>query len=151
MALTVKQQRFVEEYLVDLNATQAAIRSGYSAKTAGSIGQENLTKPEIAAAIAEARAKLVERTQINAEMVINELHKIAFANMADFVQVDADGNPRLDWSGFASQKSAALEHVKVEYFKDRCGHDTGAVRCVTIKLSDKHAALLALGQHLGIF
>ena len=53
--LTPKQQRFVEEYLIDLNATQAAIRAGYSKHTAHSIGHENLSKPEIVAALAEAR------------------------------------------------------------------------------------------------
>lgn len=58
MALTDKQRRFVEEYLVDLNATQAAIRAGYSKKTAGQIGDENLRKPEIAKAVQEEQENL---------------------------------------------------------------------------------------------
>lgn len=55
--MTAKQKRFCDEYLIDLNATQAAIRSGYSAKTARKIGQENLTKPDIKAYIAERMAE----------------------------------------------------------------------------------------------
>ena len=71
--LTPKQQRFVEEYLIDLNATQAAIRAGYSEKTAKEIGAENLTKPNIAQAIKEAQAKLSNKAQLTVEMVVNGL------------------------------------------------------------------------------
>ena len=70
IAMTPKQQRFVQEYLVDLNATQAAIRSGYSKKTARFIGAENLTKPNIAAAIAAAVAKRSERTEVTQDYVL---------------------------------------------------------------------------------
>jgi phage terminase small subunit len=75
--LTEKQQRFVEEYLIDLNATQAAIRAGYSAKTASAIGFENLRKPEIVAAVAKAQGKLSERTAITQEVVLAGLHREA--------------------------------------------------------------------------
>ena len=75
--LTPKQQRFVEEYLIDLNATQAAIRAGYSEKTAKSIGQENLTKPDIAKAIQEAQESLSNKTQLTVDMVVNGLLKEA--------------------------------------------------------------------------
>lgn len=71
--LTPKQQRFVEEYLIDLNATQAAIRSGYSEKTAAAIGAENLIKPNIAKAIAEAQEKLSNKAQVTVEMVVQGL------------------------------------------------------------------------------
>src|SRR5215471_8168501 len=67
--LTPKQARFVAEYLIDLNATQAAIRAGYSAKTAGAVGSENLTKPEIASAIAEAQAAQFQRLALDADEV----------------------------------------------------------------------------------
>lgn len=73
MALTNKQQRFVDEYLIDLNSTQAAIRAGYSEKTAYSIGNENLSKPEIKAAIEESQAKTADRLQITKESLIQDL------------------------------------------------------------------------------
>ncbi|WP_431321665.1 terminase small subunit [Rhizobium sp. YTU87027] len=80
MPLTPKQERFVEEYLIDLNATQAAIRSGYSKKTAGSVGAENLTKPEIQAALSAAQNARSERTEITADMVLEQWWKLATAD-----------------------------------------------------------------------
>ena len=71
--LTPKQQRFVEEYLIDLNATQSAIRAGYSAKTAQEIGSENLSKPMVAKAITEAQEKLSNKAQVTVEMVVQGL------------------------------------------------------------------------------
>ncbi|WP_213431657.1 terminase small subunit, partial [Paenibacillus dendritiformis] len=76
MALTAKQKAFVQEYLIDLNATQAAIRAGYSAKTARKIGAENLTKPDIQKAIQEAMERREKRTEITQDRVLQELAKI---------------------------------------------------------------------------
>jgi len=77
VALTSKQQQFVHEYLIDRNATQAAIRAGYSAKTAYSIGDENLRKPEIAQAMEAATAKQAERLELTADDVKREAWAIA--------------------------------------------------------------------------
>jgi phage terminase small subunit len=79
--LNLKQRRFVEEYLVDLNGTQAAIRAGYSKHTAQVIASENLSKPMIAAAIAKRHQALSERTEITQEAVLKELAKIGFAEI----------------------------------------------------------------------
>jgi phage terminase small subunit len=84
--LTPRQQRFVEEYLIDLNATQAAIRAGYSPKTAYSIGHENLRKPEIEAAIAYAVFERSQKTGITAERVLEELWDIATADPNELVE-----------------------------------------------------------------
>lgn len=75
--LTIKQERFVEEYLIDLNATQAAIRAGYSERTAKEIACENLTKPNIAEAIQKARSSMSERALVTQEMVVKGLLKEA--------------------------------------------------------------------------
>lgn len=83
MALTVKQQRFVEEYQIDFNATQAAMRAGYSKKTAVKIGSENLTKPDIQKAIQEAMRKISERTEITQDEVVRELKKVAMKEASD--------------------------------------------------------------------
>lgn len=71
--LTDKQQRFIDEYLIDLNATQAAIRAGYSAKTAAVIGAQNLIKLNIADAIAKAQEKRSERTEVSQDYVIKTI------------------------------------------------------------------------------
>ena len=81
--LTPKQQRFVEEYLIDLNATQAAIRSGYSEKSAQEIGAENLSKPMVAKAIQEALQERKERVQIDADYVLKRLVEIDQMDVLD--------------------------------------------------------------------
>lgn len=87
LGLIPKQQKFVDEYLVDLNATQAAIRAGYSANTAAEQGYENLRKPHIQLAIAEARKAQQERTQITADRVVTEAWNQMTADARELVQV----------------------------------------------------------------
>lgn len=83
MALTKKQKAFIQEYLVDLNATQAAIRAGYSKKTAYSIGQENLSKPEIRQALQEAQKRREKRTEVTQDYVIAKLREIVEKDASD--------------------------------------------------------------------
>lgn len=83
MSLNEKQKRFVLEYLIDLNATQAAIRAGYSKKTAYSMGQQNLKKPEIQKAIQAKQNKLQHKLEITQERVLGELAQVAFAKASD--------------------------------------------------------------------
>lgn len=138
--MTAKQKRFIEEYLIDLNATQAAIRAGYSPDTAKAIGSENLTKPDIRAQIDRAMAERSKRTGVNAERVIRELAKIAFVNATEVIDpttatVKEDALP---------EDTAAIQSVKVKTF----GED-GLER--EIKMADKLKALELLGKHLGMF
>lgn len=149
--LTPKQQRFVDEYLIDLNATQAAIRAGYSARTAEKIGSENLRKPGISAAITERRAKIAAKLEVTQERIAEELAKIGFANMQDYMRSGPDGDPFLDFSNLTRDQAAALAEVTVEDFKDGRGEDARDVRRVKFKLHDKRAALVDLGKHLGMF
>lgn len=83
MALTAKQQRFVEEYLVDLNATQAAIRAGYSEKNADKIGSELLGKTGVAEAVQEAMAKRSAKTGLTAEKVLADLEELRKMALSD--------------------------------------------------------------------
>ena len=89
--LTPKQAAFVEHYIVDLNATQAARRAGYSPKTAQAIGAENLTKPVIAAAIQKAMNARTERCEISADKVLNELAVVGFASKEDIKAWNTNG------------------------------------------------------------
>lgn len=135
-----KQKRFCEEYLIDLNATQAAIRAGYSAVSANKIAAENMAKPDIGAYIAKAMAERSKRTGINADRVLTELAKIAFVNAADVIDA-SDATLRED---AAPEDLAAIQSVKVKTF----GED-GLER--EIKMADKLKALELLGKHLGMF
>ena len=149
--LTPPQERFVAEYLVDLNATQAARRAGYSEKTAGAIGHELLGKPHVAEAIAKRREKLAAKLEITTERVLRELALLGFANMQDYMRAGADGDPVLDFSKLTREQAAALVEVTVEDFKDGRGEDARDVRRVKFKLADKRAALVDIGKHLGMF
>lgn len=138
--MTKKQKRFIEEYLIDLNATQAAIRAGYSPDTAKSIGSENLTKPDIQARIAKAMAERSRRTGVNADRVVMELAKIAFVNANDVIDMETATVK----AGALPEDTAAIQSVKIKTF----GED-GLER--EIKMADKLRALELLGRHLGMF
>lgn len=97
MALNKKQQTFVDEFLIDLNATQAAIRAGYSEKTAGQIGDENLKKPEIATAIREAQDARAERTKIDADYVLKRLGDIDQMDALDILDNAGNIRPIKEW------------------------------------------------------
>lgn len=148
--LTPKQARFVEEYLVDLNATQAAIRAGYSRDTAHSIGHENLSKPEIQAALSESMAERSQRTEITADRVLRELAKIGFS---DIRQMFTEGGGLRRVECLDDEAAAALSSVEVVTRRvpgsDR--DDPEYENVTKIKLWDKRAALVDIGRHLGMF
>ena len=141
--LSAKQERFCEEYLIDLNATQAAIRSGYSVNSAGSIGSENLEKPEIRARIDAALAERSKRTGINADRVLRELGRIAFVNAVDVINMQ-DATVKGDAE---RDDTAAIASVKVKVIPGEYGD--GVER--EIRLADKLKALELCGKHLGMF
>jgi len=93
MNLTLKQQRFVEEFLVDWNATQAAIRAGYSKKTAYSVGWENLRKPEIQEALQKRKKAISEKTGLTTEKIIERNEEIIRWAMQLVPVLDAAGKP----------------------------------------------------------
>lgn len=143
MALTKKQKAFVEEYLIDLNATQAAIRAGYSTRTAYSIGDENLRKPEIKSAIDKALAERSKRTGISADRIMLELAKLGFVNPTDVINMD-DATIR----GQANREdTAAISSVKVKIIPT----EDGPIVEREVKTYDKIRALELMGKHLGIF
>lgn len=146
MALTPKQKRFVAEYLVDLNATAAAKRAGYSQKTAHSIGQENLTKPEIQSAIQEAQTERQQRTEITQDMVLREAAKLAFFDIRKMF--DKNGKP-LDITELDDDTAAALVGLDVQDISDNDGDYVGFVK--KYKMADKLRALELLGKHTGAF
>ena len=114
--LTPKQERFVQEYMVDLNALQAAIRAGYSKDTAGVIGHENLKKPYIQAAIARARQEQQQRTQITADSVVKELAQVAFADARDLVQHIVGSCRHCHGEGFKWQRTVSeMNHDREQW------------------------------------
>ena len=141
--MNVKQKRFCAEYLVDLNATQAAIRAGYSPASAGSIGYELRKKPDIRARIDKGIAEQERRTGINADRVLRELGRIAFVSAPDLVNMD-DATLK---DGASADDLAAIASVKVKTIPGPMGD--GFER--EIRLADKLKALELIGKHLGMF
>lgn len=139
-ALTKKQKLFVEEYLIDLNATQAAIRAGYSPDSARQSGSDNMNNPYIRTHIDKAMAERSKRTGVNADRVVQELAKIAFINAVDVI----DAKTATVKEDALPEDTAAIQSVKVKTF----GED-GLER--EIKMADKLKALEMLGRHLGMF
>jgi len=141
--VTDKQKRFCEEYLVDLNATQAAIRAGYKSDTAGAIGAENLKKPLIRAHIDAAMAERSRRTGINQDRVLRELARIAFVQAPKLINLD-DATLKDDAT---EDDAAVIQSVKVKSIPTSDG--MGVER--EIRLADKLKALELLGKHIGMF
>ena len=150
--LTKKNEVFCEEYLIDLNATQAAIRAGYSVESAGSIGSELLKKPEIRARIEKAMAERSKRTGINADRVLRELGRIAFVDPSDVIDLDtAEVKPDA-----SKDDLAAIAGMKVKYVPHKDFDDDGEPIIEQaiereVKLCDKLKALEMCGRHLGMF
>ncbi len=141
--MTPKQERFVHEYLVDVNATQAAIRAGYSKKTAQEQSSRLLSNVMVSAAIAKEMKLLAEKTGVTAEKVIADLALIGFANMGDYLNLSDPEHPRIDISNLTPEQASVIAEVTYE--------KRGIQRRVKIKLHDKLNALVNLGKHLGLF
>lgn len=147
-ALNPKQERFVAEYLVDLNATQAAIRAGYSPKTAGVQAFDLLKKPEIAAALERQRNQHAKNTGLTVERVLQEAMRLAFFDIRKLT--DAEGNP-IPINQLDDDTAAAIQGLELATERVR-GDDAGAETVVRkYKIADKNAAVERLFKHLGLF
>lgn len=149
MALTAKQERFVAEYLVDLNATQAAIRAGYSEKTAYAIGQQNLKKLEIQAAIQAAMDQRSKRVEITQDRVLQEYARLAFFDPRKLFM--ENGKPK-DINELDDDTAAALVGLDVMEEYEGTGESREFVGYTKkYKIANKLGALDSLGKHLGMF
>ena len=163
MALTDKQKRFCEDYLIDLNATQAAIRAGYSPKTAEQTASRLLRNVKVQEYIAKRQKELSRSTEITQERVIKELALIAFSNNADYahvvekkLQVEAGGAlvDVLDKDG-KPVTYRTVEPVLTEELTEEQKRALAVIKKgrdgLEVKSCDKVKALELLGKHLGIF
>jgi len=140
--------------MINLNASAAAIRAGYSPKTARFIGHENLTKPNIQAAVTEARIRLAKRSEVTLDWVVAQYMKIASATIFDYLDVHPDGSvtPKMEnilrdlGTGVAEYSE---DEVRVESVKS--GQIRIVKRHIKLRLANRLTALQALGRHLGMF
>lgn len=136
--MTPKQQQFVREYLIDLNATQAAIRAGYAKRSAGQQADDLLKNPEIAAAVQQGMDRRAKRTDITADRVLTEIAHMAFYDPADIASKPMSG------PGDIANLPESVRRAIVGWGWDKQGN-------FTLKLSPKTPALDQLGRHLKLF
>lgn len=159
--LNPKQQRFVEEYLIDRNATQAAIRAGYAAGSAHVAGARLLTNDKIKFAVKAANTLKAKELTVSKEMVVAELAKLAFSDITDFLEVIELEDPHSEVdpiSTLPEKPSRKLKYVDVFTTEGMPKIKTAAIQSIKqtkdgieIKLHDKGKALEMIGRHLGIF
>lgn len=140
---TDKQRVFCEEYLVDYNATQSAIRAGYSPKTANEQGARLLANVSIRAYIDKALAEQSKRTGINADRVLRELAKVGFVNATDVIDFDSATLK----TNISPEDSATIQSVKIKTIPTEDGNIVER----EIKLCDKIKALELLGKRYALF
>ena len=136
----LREARFVQEYLVDLNQTAAARRAGYSTTNATDQGRVLLQKPDIRAAIAIAEAERAERTQITADCTLLEIARLAFADVTTILHEDGTLKPVQDWP-IAVKKAVTAVKVRT--------NATGTA-ITEVKIADKSKMLTLLARHLGL-
>ncbi|HAN5210270.1 terminase small subunit [Escherichia coli] len=143
MALTDKQEMFCREYLIDLNATQAAIRAGYSAKTANRTASENMSKPDIQFRISELKAQRNDSVGINAEYVLNRLIEIDQMDVLDILLQNGELKPIKDWPKVWRTTLSGMDVVEM------VSADSAAL-LKKIKWPDKVKNLELLGRHVSV-
>lgn len=144
MALTDKQEMFCREYLIDLNATQAAIRAGYSEKTARALGCENLTKPDIQTRIAELKAQRNDRVEVDADYVLKRLFDIDQMDVLDILTEAGDLKPVAQWPKVWRTTLSGFDVMVMGGEEDTAG------LLKKIKWPDKVKNLELLGKHISV-
>ena len=152
MKLPPMQDRFVDEWLIDFNGTQAAIRAGYSERSARSIAGRLLTKDNIQAEISRRQKDLQRRTEVTQERVVTELARVAFADATDYARVETrmiekDDGTEVSYQTVTLKNTAELSP---EQRAAIAGIKQGA-NGIEVKLCDKIKALELLGRHIGMF
>jgi len=147
MALTDKQEMFCREYLIDLNATQAAIRAGYSDNTARKIGSENLTKPDIAQRIIDLKSSRNERVEINADYVLRRLVEIDEMDVLDILKDDGGLKMVHEWPKIWRTTLSGLDILTTVTNFDETTMENILKK---IKWPDKVKNLELLGKHISV-
>lgn len=145
----VKYEKFAQELAKQASQSDAYVAAGY--KRNDSHASRLARNGKVKARVAELVAAGAEKAEIEVADVLRELAKIGFANMQDYIGVTTDGDPFVAIGAMTRDQAAAVSQITVEDYKDGRGEDARDVRKVTFKLSDKRAALVDIGKHLGMF
>lgn len=144
--------RFAQEYVIDLNGTRAATAAGYSPKTAKEQASRLLTKVSVRRAVDNLLAKRASKLELKAEHIVEELRRLAFSNMMDYMEIDENGKPcGLNMSNLTRDQAAAIQEITEDTTGGSGDGERRLVLRTKFKLSDKAKNLELLGRHLGMF
>jgi phage terminase small subunit len=147
-----QRQLFAREYVIDLNGTRAAIAAGYSAKTADVKASQLLAEVKVQRLVDGLLSKRASKLELKAEQVVEELRRLAFSNMMDYMEIDEDGQPRgLNLSNLTRDQAAAIQEVSEDTTGGQGDGERRLVLRRKFKLADKRGSLELLGRHLGMF
>jgi phage terminase small subunit len=146
-AITPRQQRFVDEYLIDLNATQAAVRAGYSARTANEQGARLLAKVSVAAALRAAQAARSDRTKVDADWVLNRMVEKEGADIADIYDDSGRLRPIREWPAIW-RTGGLVAGIEAGEERDETGKVIAVVR--KVKLADRNRWIELIGKHVNV-
>lgn len=148
-----RHELFAQSIAEGKTATEAYVLAGYKDDDGNAC--KMAARPEVQARIQEITGAAAEKVGVTCEAVLGELAKIGFSNMLDYIQIDGDGRPYTDFSALTRDQAAAIQEVNVETIPGSVGSEDSPgrpeVTKVRFKLSDKRAALVDLGKHLGMF
>ena len=145
--LTLKQIQFCYEYLIDFNATQAAIRAGYSEHSAGTIGNENMQKPEVLELLTILKDERQARARKNGDDVLEELENIAFSRLNRIITFEGDSVTLQDSDQLNDEDAAAIESVQISQMQIGDAKENRTVFKTKVKLYPKVPALTLLAKH----
>lgn len=148
--LTLKEQAFVNEFMVDLNGTAACIRAKYAPKNAHVTASKFLSNPKIQDAIAEAQLARQLRLEITADRVVLELARLGMSNMRNYLRFTTDGDPIIDLNGISEDAWSAIQELTIEDVPQGRGDDARDVRRIKLRLVQKAAPLRDLAKYLGV-
>lgn len=147
-----RQDIFAREYVVDLNGTRAAIAAGYSERTANEQASRLLANRKVQIIVDRLKSQRASRLEIKADRVLEELARLAFSNMGDYVGADEDGKPQgLNLAGITRDQWAAVQEIREDTTGGSGDGERKAVLRTTLKLADKGLNLERLGRHLKLF
>ena len=146
----IRSDLFAREYVIDLNGERAALAAGYSAKTARAQASHLLTKNNVRAKIDALLSKRASKLEITGEKVLEELARLGFSNMMDYIRVQ-DGDAYVDLSLLTRDQAAAIQEITVEEYTEGRGEEKRDIKRTKLKLADKAKALEMLGRYRKLF
>ena len=148
----LRYEIFAKEYCIDLNAKRAALAAGYAEPSAASQGSRLLTNRNVQRLVRREQARRAAKLDLKADKISEELQRLAFSNMIDYMEIDDDGKPTgLNLSKLTREQAAAIQEITEDTTGGSGDGERRLILRTKFKLSDKARALELLGRHLGMF